>query len=127
MNTRIRLPMLRFHSGKFFYLLLSLFVLLILIVAGAFLYGLVDLVYPGSFIEYVVGADSSMTHNWLPAHLENYIYFSFTTLTTLGYGDIVPVSQAARVFAYLEAVMGQVYLTVLVARLVALHISQTRG
>ena len=51
-------------------------------------------------------------------------YYSFVTLTTLGYGDIVPISKAARAMASLEAVIGQVYLTVLVARLVGLNISQ---
>ena len=50
------------------------------------------------------------------------IYFSFVTLTTLGYGDMVPVSPPARILAILEAVVGQIYLTVLVARLVGLHI-----
>jgi voltage-gated potassium channel Kch len=49
-------------------------------------------------------------------------YFSFMTLTTVGYGDIVPHSTAARTLAGLEAVTGQIYLTVLVARLVGLHI-----
>lgn len=49
-------------------------------------------------------------------------YFSFETLTTLGYGDIVPRSPVARMLATLEAVMGQIYLTVLIARLVGLHI-----
>ena len=49
-------------------------------------------------------------------------YFSFTTLTTVGYGDIVPHSPAARTMAILEAVMGQFYLVALVGRLVGLHI-----
>ena len=49
-------------------------------------------------------------------------YFSLITLTTVGFGDIVPRSAAARMFATLEAVMGQIYLAVLVARLVGLHI-----
>lgn len=49
-------------------------------------------------------------------------YFSFATLTTLGYGDIVPRSAAARTLATLEAVMRQIYLTVLITRLVGLHI-----
>lgn len=49
-------------------------------------------------------------------------YFSLVTLTTVGFGDIVPRSPAARMFATLEAVMGQIYLAVLVARLVGLHI-----
>ena len=53
------------------------------------------------------------------------IYFSLVTLTTLGYGDIVPVAPAARMLAAVEAVVGQLYLAVLVARLVGLHISQS--
>ena len=49
------------------------------------------------------------------------IYFSFVTIATLGYGDITPVSEAARGFAILEAVAGQMYIAVLVARLVGLY------
>jgi voltage-gated potassium channel len=50
------------------------------------------------------------------------LYFSFTSLTTLGYGDITPLTQAVQTYAYLEAACGQIFLTVLIARLVALHI-----
>ena len=53
-----------------------------------------------------------------------FVYFSFVTLTTLGYGDITPVSSWGGSFAMLEALLGQIYLTVLVARLVGMHISQ---
>ena len=53
-----------------------------------------------------------------------YLYFSFVTLTTLGYGDISPLTPASRVLAGFEAVVGQFYLTILVAALVGLHISQ---
>jgi len=49
------------------------------------------------------------------------VYFSFVTLATLGYGDIVPASLAARSLAVLEAVFGQLYLAVLVARLVSIY------
>jgi hypothetical protein len=49
-------------------------------------------------------------------------YFSFMTMTTVGYGDIVPHSALARTLSVLEAVMGQFYLVVLVGRLVGLHI-----
>jgi formate hydrogenlyase subunit 3/multisubunit Na+/H+ antiporter MnhD subunit len=56
--------------------------------------------------------------------MRNFIYYSFATLTTLGYGDITPVSVPARYFSVLEAIAGQVYLSVLVARLVGMHISQ---
>ena len=51
------------------------------------------------------------------------LYFSLVTLTTLGYGDITPQSPIARLLAALQAAVGQVYLTVLVARLVGLHLS----
>ncbi|MBT8129445.1 MAG: hypothetical protein KJP10_05595 [Gammaproteobacteria bacterium] len=51
------------------------------------------------------------------------MYFSFVTLTTLGYGDITPINDFARSLAYLEAAMGQIYLTVLIASLVGIHIS----
>jgi hypothetical protein len=52
------------------------------------------------------------------------MYFSFVTLTTLGYGDITPISPIARSLAYLEAAIGQIYLTVLIASLVGMHISK---
>ncbi len=55
-------------------------------------------------------------------HLGNAGYYSFVTMTTLGYGDIVPASPVARMCAVLQAVLGQLYLAVLVARLVGLHI-----
>ncbi len=52
------------------------------------------------------------------------IYFSLVTIATLGYGDIVPVSNAARTVATIEAVIGQFYVAVIVAVLVGLFISQ---
>ena len=63
--------------------------------------------------------------HWFSADNADLIYFSFTTLTTLGYGDIIPASPATRSLAALEAVLGQLYLTVLVARLVGLHIARS--
>lgn len=53
--------------------------------------------------------------------LEPFLYFSFVTLTTLGYGDLVPGTAPAQFLAVFEAVIGQIYLTVLVARLVGLY------
>lgn len=51
------------------------------------------------------------------------MYYSFVTLTTLGYGDIMPVHPVARTFAYLEAVLGQLYVAVLIASLVGQHVA----
>ncbi|MEZ5330738.1 MAG: potassium channel family protein [Thermoanaerobaculia bacterium] len=52
-----------------------------------------------------------------------FIYFSFTTLTTLGYGDLVPVAPMARTLAWLEALSGQLFLGVTIARLVGLRVA----
>ena len=49
------------------------------------------------------------------------IYYSFVTLTTLGYGDIAPRSEVGRGLAIVEAVAGQLYLAVMIARLVSLY------
>ena len=50
----------------------------------------------------------------------DYVYFSFVTLTTVGYGDITPATELAKRLAVVEAFVGQVFLIVLVARLVTL-------
>lgn len=56
----------------------------------------------------------------------NLIYFSFTTLTTTGYGDIAPVSAIARAFANGEAIMGVMYPAIFIARLVGLYSNQQK-
>ncbi|HXS63771.1 MAG TPA: ion channel [Streptosporangiaceae bacterium] len=53
------------------------------------------------------------------ANLSTFQYFSFTTLTTLGYGDFTPVTDGARAVAMIEAMSGQIFLATLVARLVS--------
>ncbi len=51
------------------------------------------------------------------------LYFSFATLTTLGYGDIAPITWQARILTIFESTIGQIYMTVLIARLVGLHLT----
>jgi hypothetical protein len=80
----------------------------------AFVFSLLEMSQPGSFQMHGAIADKS-----------DFTYYSYVTLTTLGYGDIIPISTSARSLALLEAMMGQLYLAVLVARLVGLHISQS--
>ncbi len=79
------------------------------------LYALIESFLPGSF---TTGGGPSPDRFDL-------IYYSFVTLTTLGFGDISPISVPARSLTTVEAVMGQIYLAVLVARLVGLHIGNT--
>jgi Ion channel len=57
---------------------------------------------------------------------EEWLYYSFVTLTTLGYGEITPLSQVARSLAVGEALTGQLYLAVLIARLIGKEISSGR-
>ena len=88
-------------------------------------YGIIELLMPGSFSvsgELLCRADYTSHYGLLN---DNLSYFSFVTLTTLGYGDIVPVSGAAKTFAALEAIVGQLYIALLVARLVGLHTAQS--
>jgi hypothetical protein len=59
--------------------------------------------------------------------LGSFLYYSFVTLTTLGYGDIAPLTSPARSLAVLEAVTGQLYLAVTIARLVGIHASRSRS
>jgi len=90
------------------------------------LYALMYLLAPGAF---------RLPDGWTPTHATGItvdvpfnilVYYSFTTLTTVGYGDVLPLADASRTAAILEAVLGHFYLAVLVARLVGLHIADTR-
>ena len=100
-------------------------VYLLLGLTWAYLDAVIDLVSPNSFrFEVPEPTGDVIGHALVTENMTKLIYFSFCTLTTLGYGDIYPASAPARTFAYLEAIVGQVYLTVLVARLVGMHISQ---
>jgi voltage-gated potassium channel len=82
----------------------------------SFVYLTIEVLLPGSF-QFAPGTQ--------PNH-DQFIYFSFVTLTTVGYGDVTPISNGARSLAILEAVMGQFYLAVTVARLVSIHLAQHR-
>jgi hypothetical protein len=57
------------------------------------------------------------------AGFHDYLYFSFVTLTTLGYGDITPVSAYAKSLTIVIAISGQLYLTILIAMLVGKYLS----
>jgi Ion channel len=85
--------------------------------AWAFGYAIIELINPGSF-----SGLAKIDANNHAGRMMQMQYFSFATLTTLGFGDILPRSSTARTLATLEAMTGQIYLTVLIARLVGLHI-----
>ncbi len=85
----------------------------------ACLYELLHRLDPGAFLHH--GAPASEV-----GEVASYLFFSFVTLTTTGYGDIVPVHPIARSLAILEALTGQLYLAILLARLVSLEIAHRR-
>jgi Ion channel len=73
------------------------------------LYYAVEQVWPGSLT--ISGQAAGLS-------LSDAVYFSFVTLATLGYGDVLPVNSVARGLAVIEAVIGQLFLAVMIARLV---------
>lgn len=93
--------------------------------AWAIIYGSIEVLLPGSFQI----AGKVMGHPDLLGQYsflnENLTYYSFVTLTTLGYGDITPLTGLAKTASALEAIIGQLYIALLVARLVGLQISQS--
>jgi voltage-gated potassium channel len=56
-----------------------------------------------------------------------FIYFSYVTMTTLGYGDVTPVTTLARVLVQMETLLGQLFLAIFIARLVGMHIAGWEG
>lgn len=81
--------------------------------------------------QLAAGPDADFGHaefaDWREAHEQAQgalMYYSFVTLTTLGYGDIIPVGEVVRNLASAEAVLGQLFIAIFIARLVGLHITQ---
>jgi len=91
-------------------------VYILLGVIWAMFYTLVNTISPGSFTGFSATEGLGWDSEWL--------YFSFVTMTTLGYGDILPVSATARGLAYMQAVVGQFYIAVLVAGLVGAYVAK---
>ena len=91
-------------------------VYLLMALMWAFIYEVIDTLKPNAF---------SVTGEALEVSRHHFFYYSFVTITTVGYGDITPVSLVARSFSILEMLIGQIYLVVLIARLVGIHISQS--
>jgi hypothetical protein len=91
----------------------------------AMMFGLISDLDPGSIREGGQTIMRSVDGEKHPA--TRLLYFSFVTLTTLGYGDIRPHGEIAQMMAVAEAVIGQLYLAIFVARLVALYVATNRG
>ena len=89
-------------------------VYLLIGIMWSFAYFILDYFYPSSFSF----PDATVSSVY------RYLYFSYVTLTTLGYGDIAPLTHKAGSLVILEAIIGQIYLVVIVAWLVGMHVSR---
>ena len=74
----------------------------------------------------MIGPIRSLLANWYERE-SLFTYFSLSTLTTIGYGDVTPVAPAARSAAVLQGVFGQFYLAVVVAQLVGSKLAEARA
>lgn len=88
-------------------------------VTTAILYIFMESLWSGSF--FIDKAHSQGE----PLDFPDFVYFSFTTLTTLGYGDITPVSSHARSATSLQAILGVLYMAILISRFVSIYIAQS--
>jgi hypothetical protein len=89
--------------------------------AWANVFGMIELLAPGAFD--VAGPIRPALEHWHERE-SLFLYFSLTTLTTIGYGDVTPVASAARSAATLEGVFGQFYIAVVVAQLVGSKLAE---
>jgi hypothetical protein len=91
-------------------------VYLLIAVVWNYAFQLIEIIQPGSFY---------FAQSQNPGFQAPFLYYSFVTMTTLGFGDITPLTTTAKTCTVLEAVVGQLYLVITVAWLVGAHISQS--
>ena len=93
----------------------AIIIYLLLALMWSFGYMVLETIVPGSFN--IPGASMAVEQFV-------FLYYSFVTITTLGYGDITPATHQAGAMSILEAIVGQIYLVVLVAFLVGMYVSR---
>jgi hypothetical protein len=97
----------------------SICVYILVGISWSIFYYFESIIHPGAF-NGIVGEGGKQQFSEL-------LYYSYVTLSTLGYGDITPVTPIARTLAYLEALFGQFYIAILVASFVGMHLSTKRS
>jgi hypothetical protein len=110
----------------------SMFLILGFIWFGIFT--LIEIAEPGSFAfadthasDVWQGSDEHVRYGSSVVARGQLFYFTFVTMTTLGFGDVLPVSAIARTYATLAAVFGQLFLAIMIARLVGIHSAHSRA
>jgi len=82
------------------------------------IYGILETAIPGSYVDNTLGG---------PVQWQQFVYYSLITLSTAGYGDILPTTMWARMLSGIEVTIGVLYVAILVARLVSLYDVQRRN
>lgn len=98
-------------TGETLWAAINVYVLIGLLFA--FLYAALAVVEPGAFAGNLLQGE--------PDRVRTFLYYSYVTMTTLGYGDILPQIRVAATLAYVQALIGQLYVAILIARLVSLY------
>ena len=104
----------------------SICVYLLIGLAWAFVYSALENTNPGSFEIAKNYAQDPSSQIYRQTTLSLFVYYSYVTLTTLGFGDITPLTPPAQSISILEALTGQFYLVILVARLVGNYLATSR-
>lgn len=99
-------------------------VFLLIGVIFGYVFSMVETVFPGSLVSGGAILKPVANASGQVERRPEAIYFSFITLTTVGYGDIVPARSMARVLAVIEALLGQIFLTTFLAFLVGNYLAQ---
>jgi hypothetical protein len=106
------------------------------LVGGFCLYLLLGLCFAMGFILMTDLAPGSLEEDGVPmvrsaadpgSHAAKILYYSFVTITTLGYGDITPHGEFAQMVAVAEAIIGQLYIAIFIARLIALYVAASQA
>jgi hypothetical protein len=115
-----RVTMDKIYGAVCLYLLLGLL--------WGYAYTILEIAHPGSFSFPEQATPQALVEQSDYRDLERELnYFSYVTLTTLGYGDITPRTGRARQLSWMEAMLGQLFIAITVARLVGAHIASSSG
>ena len=95
-------------------------------IGWANLYVVIENLSPGSFTSGALASEMVGGFENAQDQQGHFLYLSLVTLSTLGYGDVTPIQQPARMLAALEAIIGQLFIGVLIARLVGQQIRPKR-
>lgn len=114
-----RFSMLDPHANRADRIVAGISGYLIIAFLWAGLYAIHERIYPGGFVDSSKGV----------IHVEegDFLYYSFITITTTGYGEILPVSPSARMLASLQSVVGTLYLAVFIAALLGRPVTAEEG